>query len=179
MGLLQIGIGLAVLIALRVYMGFGTLVPQVAEQIGGLHSWYRVVALMFTETALTMLVMSLLLGCMFPLVARVAVDSLENVGRRIGFLYASNTVGSILGSVVVGFGLLPWLGMRGAFLSLVALNLALGTFVVLRQQRERLGLAAAGVAAVAIVASFWVLPSAPSRRSSSRAMASSSSTRRR
>jgi spermidine synthase len=157
-GVIQIAIGFAVLVALRIYMGFDTFVPAAAAQIGGLTSWRQVVVLMFTETGLTMLVMSLLLGAMFPLVARVAVDSLDSVGERIGFVYVANTVGSILGSVFVGFGLLPWLGMRGAFLTLVIANLSLGVFVVSRQQRTGAGRWIALAGGVAILASFWILP---------------------
>jgi spermidine synthase len=48
--------------------------------------------------------------------------------RRAGIAYAINTIGCIVGPIVAGFGLLPWLGERGALLALAlplfALSLA-------------------------------------------------------
>ena len=38
--------------------------------------------------------------------------------RRAGIAYAINTVGCIVGPLVAGFGLLPWLGERGALMAL-------------------------------------------------------------
>jgi spermidine synthase len=60
--------------------------------------------------------------------------------------------------VVVGFGLLPWLGMRGAFLTLLGANLALGAGLTLTASRAALGLAAAGCAAATAVAAWLLVP---------------------
>lgn len=53
------------------------------------------------------------------------------VGERIGQLYALNTVGSALGSLVAGFVLISFLGLQRAALTLALLNLALGVAVIL------------------------------------------------
>jgi predicted membrane-bound spermidine synthase len=154
-GIAQFGVAAAVVLSLRIYIGFENLVPAVAERIGGLSSWGQVVVLMFTEAGLTMFATTLLLGAMFPLVARVAVESLDAVGQRIGMVYVWNTLGSILGSLIVGFGLLPWLGMRGAFLALVGGNLAAGALVLARERGRGPGLVAAPAA---LVVAFLALP---------------------
>ena len=77
----------------------------------------------------------ILLGCLVPPSALIAaaLPLLVCAARALhsseafGALYASNTLGSLLGSLLVGFVLLPWLGARGAgaLLQLGCLALAL------------------------------------------------------
>ena len=55
---------------------------------------------------------ALLMGFTFPL-ANAHVQRLEDdVGRRAGALYLANTLGNVTGSLLVGFVLLPWLGVQ-------------------------------------------------------------------
>jgi len=155
----QLALGASVVAALRIYRSFEHLVPALAERIGGLASWSHVIALIFSEAALTMLLSTLLLGAMFPFVARAVVDSLDVVGRRIGVAYFANTLGSIAGSAVVGFVALPALGVRGAFLALVLVNLALAAALALSGAPRRTSLPLAALAAAsAVVAFLWIPP---------------------
>jgi spermidine synthase len=131
LGWVQMGIGAAVGVALLVYMRFDTLVPAAASTLGGLGSWPRAIALIFAEAGVTLLVTTILFGATFPLVARSVVDSIDSVGSRIGIAYTANTLGAILGSVAVGFYVLPALGVRGAFVALIYANVALGALLVL------------------------------------------------
>ncbi|HEX5066207.1 MAG TPA: fused MFS/spermidine synthase [Myxococcota bacterium] len=157
-GAVQLAVALSVLAALRIYMSFERLVPALGEKLGGLASWSHVVALIFSEAVLTMLATTLLLGCMFPFVARAVVDSLDVVGRRIGAAYVVNTLGSIAGAALVGFVALPALGVRGAFLALVVVNLALGAALALAAAPRRAALPVAALAALAAVAAFAWIP---------------------
>lgn len=61
-----------------------------------------------------------LMGFAFPLANSAIQDAERTVGRRAGFLYLSNTVGAVLGSLAAGFLLLPWLGMQGSATVLMA-----------------------------------------------------------
>jgi spermidine synthase len=117
-----------------------------------------VIALIFGQASSTMLVTTLLLGAMFPLVAKTVVDSLGQVSRRIGTVYVGNTLGSIAGSLVVGFGLLPLLGLRGSFLALVALNLCVGVAVTVIAASRDVGRAVAVAGAAALGLAFLVVP---------------------
>ncbi|MCI0339784.1 MAG: fused MFS/spermidine synthase [Planctomycetales bacterium] len=56
---------------------------------------------------------TLLMGASFPFLVRGCAPALARVGRRVGGLYAANTVGSILGAFLGGFALVPLLGIRG------------------------------------------------------------------
>jgi len=154
----QVAIGLSVVAALGVYQNFEGLIPVIARAEGGVTSFSNAVTLIFTEASLVLLVTTLLLGAMFPLVTRVAVDSLRTMGRRIGIVYLLNTIGSILGSLLVGFFVLPALGMRNSFLLLLLMNLALGTALALRGAKAVAGASVGVIAGVAAVAAFLFVP---------------------
>ncbi len=68
---------------------------------------------------LLMLGPTIVLGATFPLVGKIYTRSINHLGKSIGFAYAINTVGALLGSFSAGFILIPLLG-KEAGLSLVA-----------------------------------------------------------
>jgi spermidine synthase len=157
LGVVQVAIGASVVVALLIYVEFETLVPSIGNALGQLTSWPRVIALIFAEAGLIMLTTTFLLGMVFPLVARIAVDALGLVGHRIGVAYLANTLGSILGVLAVGFLALPALGMRGAFLCLVSINIGLGCLLCAFALPSRARLAVAGIAAAAISGAFLLV----------------------
>ena len=157
LGAVEILTGASVVGGLALYARYDRLVPAAAAAMGGLGSWPRVVALVFGEAGAALLPTTLLLGATFPLVARLVVDGLDGLGRRLGAAYVWNTVGSILGAVVAGFGLLPLLGMRDAFLTLALMNLAVGAFLAVAEGR-RAGAVTAALAAAAGAAALALVP---------------------
>ncbi|MBM4268560.1 MAG: hypothetical protein FJ144_18440 [Deltaproteobacteria bacterium] len=130
LGIVEIAIGLSVVLSLLLYANLDRLIPLVVDRLGGIESWGRVVALIFSEAGSVLFVTTFLFGVSFPLVARAAVDAVSVVGERIASVYAWNTTGSILGSLLVGFFLIPLLGLVGTFFILVFLNLALGVVLL-------------------------------------------------
>ncbi len=96
-------------------------------------------------------------GVQFPLLLALLGRGRENVGREVGLAYAWNTVGSIIGSLAGGFGLMPLLTAPGTWRLAVALLLVLGggaLVLSLRLERQlgRLWLAAsAGALAVVML----------------------------
>jgi spermidine synthase len=157
LGVVQLAIGASVVVALTIYVEFEALVPSIGTALGRLTSWPRVIALIFSEAGLVMLGTTFLLGMVFPLVARIAVDALGVVGHRIGVAYLANTLGSIIGALAVGFLVLPAWGMRNAFLGLVSVNIGLGFALCAVALRWRSRLALAGLAAAAIAGAFAIV----------------------
>ena len=61
---------------------------------------------------LILLVPTSMMGATLPLLARHAVRSEDEIGRRIGGLYAVNTAGAVGGTLLAAFALIPTLGLR-------------------------------------------------------------------
>ena len=66
------------------------------------------------------------MGAQFPIVIKLLATKIETVGQNVGRAYAFNTVGTILGSFLAGFILIPMLGLQTTLLSVVFLNVLLG-----------------------------------------------------
>lgn len=80
-------------------------------------------------------------GGIFPAVLQLHARRLEHVGTSVGTVYASNTVGTIVGAAAAGFVLIPAFGMLQTVVAIAILEVALGALVlfavVLRGQRLR------------------------------------------
>lgn len=158
LGCVELAIGVSVIGSLLLYMRLLHWIPRAVTALGGLDSWGRAIALVFGVAGACLLATTLLFGATFPLVARAVVDSVRSVGRRIGFAYTVNTLGAILGAVVVGFLVLPVLGLRGSFLVLIGVNLAIGVLAVASSTSRRAAGLAAGLAAAALAAAVLLVP---------------------
>jgi spermidine synthase len=84
---------------------------------------------------LLLLVPSVLSGISFPLAIRMAVDRPSLVGSRVGSMYAMNTVGGIVGSLLVGFLFLPHMGLQKSLLLYTALGVFIGGSALLFLER--------------------------------------------
>jgi len=74
------------------------------------------------------------LGCTTPCIVRLGLREAERVGRTVGVFYAVSTAGSVAGTVLAGFFLIPWLGVSLAFIAVggVLIALAAGYFLLFR-----------------------------------------------
>jgi spermidine synthase len=79
----------------------------VGGEPGALASLFRL-----SGAFLLLLAPTALMGATLPLLARHAVRRDDEVGPRVGALYAINTAGAIAGTVVAAFWLLPAIGLR-------------------------------------------------------------------
>ncbi|WP_434380004.1 fused MFS/spermidine synthase [Melittangium boletus] len=79
-------------------------------------------------------------GVQFPLLLALLGRGNEQVGRQVGLAYAWNTVGSIVGSLAGGFGLLPLLSAPGVWRLVGGLLVVLGLGALgLSWRQERVG----------------------------------------
>ncbi len=93
---------------------------------------------------------TILLGGAFPAAARLAAGA-EHVGRGVGTVFALNTAGGILGTMMTGFVLIPALGLVGSLGVLAVTGSLLGAIALWQGATGRLT-AGALVAGVAILA---------------------------
>jgi spermidine synthase len=132
-GLLEIGIGV-----------FCLLVPVLLPVV---ESVYRALArglgLSFLAFSLAQFALILvlflppttLMGATLPILSRVFTTDDGSLGRRVGFLYALNTFGAVVGTALAGYVLLPALGMRTTLVLAAAVNLVVGALIVLADRR--------------------------------------------
>jgi spermidine synthase len=162
-GALELGIGVsaflvpaALRLATPLYVAlFG---GSDAFEIGGLTTALFYVACSFVILMLP----TAFMGATLPLLARHAVHSESQLGSRVGALYATNTAGAVIGTLLAGFVLLPRLGLHATVLLAVAGNGLVFVLAVLASRGAPEVAAAAEGAAPLPRPSFaeggWVLP---------------------
>ncbi|HMC29160.1 MAG TPA: fused MFS/spermidine synthase, partial [Verrucomicrobiae bacterium] len=79
---------------------------------------------------------AMLLGSIFPLLCRLAISPDDLAGRRVSLLYASNILGSVLGSLGIGFILMQHLGLREIALLLGAASTVIGLILLVFSSRS-------------------------------------------
>lgn len=111
-------------------------------------------------SALVVLAPALILGALFPTAAAVYQAGRREAGASVGGIYAANTVGSIAGSLLTGFVLIPAIGALGAILLGAALNLGIGILALLLGEgpRQRRLVLAVSALAFGIVFVAFALP---------------------
>ncbi len=128
--------------ALAALVGFAMLDELPGWHLKLLHHTEPTVPLVFgLDAAFVVLVVSgpaLLSGMVFPLVVHLLQRGPDGVARTVGSLYGFNTVGSIAGSMLAGFLLLPVLGLGGGIRVLAAGSLAVGVALAVAAHRARL-----------------------------------------
>src|SRR5580765_4333873 len=74
---------------------------------------------------------TMLMGATLPVLSRFFVRSFAQFGRRVGDLYATNTLGAVIGCAAGGFFLIPTLGMRMTVFVAASVNLVIAAAILL------------------------------------------------
>ena len=137
-GILQAAIGVSALMALPL---FGD-IPFVNRWV--YQNWSMEFASI--QWSVFLVIFSLLfvptfcMGGQFPIVIRLVARKLDTLGHSIGKVYASNTIGTIVGSFLAGFVLIPWVGIQNTILVAVMLNMLIGLALLVMSPRLSLNL---------------------------------------
>ena len=116
----------------------------------------------FFECAIILFIPTLLMGIVFPLIACIAKTREESGSRVIGNIYFVNTLGAIVGSIVAGFILVPFIGCKGSIMLLSSGYLITSLIVLLLIYNTPVKqVAAVIIALVPIGASLFFLPEDP------------------
>ena len=128
-GILEAGVGV-----------YGFLVPwifamaqKVYGPIFGLNESYPFVfnLVLFFLSFVLLVFPTLLMGATLPVLSRFFVRSFAQFGRRVGDLYATNTLGAVIGCAAGGFFLIPTLGMRKTVYVAATVNLVIAAVIVI------------------------------------------------
>jgi spermidine synthase len=77
-----------------------------------------------------------MLGSVLPLLCQLSVAADENAGRGVSLIYVSNILGSVLGSLGIGFVLLQYFGLRQISLQLGFATVLTGGLVLILGRQE-------------------------------------------
>lgn len=119
--LVQMAIGLssALFIPLigRLPIIFGDILPYIR------HSYNLVITVDFLLCFAAMLIPVIFIGISFPMAGNIYTQKLSVLGKSIGDIYAINTIGSVTGSIITGFFLMPAIGVQNTILTAVCVNI--------------------------------------------------------
>jgi len=118
----------------------------------------RMVLLQVALCVVVQLPATLVLGALFPLLARLVAAAGSRPGAAVGRVYFANTIGCAAGAFLAGFVLVPALGLRDTLALAAAVNL-LSAALVLVAQRTLAGVArTAAVLPVVAAAALLTVP---------------------
>ncbi|PIQ98697.1 MAG: spermidine synthase [Nitrospinae bacterium CG11_big_fil_rev_8_21_14_0_20_45_15] len=83
----------------------------------------------FLDSSALMLVPTALIGMSFPILIKIVAEDRDHIGQGTGWIYAFNTLGAIMGSLLAGFLLLPKLGVQNSLAAISALNMLAGVLL--------------------------------------------------
>ena len=75
------------------------------------------------------------MGAAFPLAGRVYTRSVAGAGKSIGYAYAINSIGAVIGAFSAGFILVPFLGKENGIRLVVCIQLVAALFVIINGMR--------------------------------------------
>ena len=116
------------------------LAKQILPLFGPLVAYPRLteLTLPFLYSFCLLIVPSTVMGIGFPLAVQQWCALRRRAGRTTGVVYGINTTGGVLGGVITGFALIPFLGVQLSIVLLGLLLLWLGTVIAFRySQTER------------------------------------------
>jgi spermidine synthase len=119
------------------------------------NSFWQLQSIEFAMIVFIVLPPTILMGAAFPLAGRLFVKKSVSVGKSVGTLYASNTIGNILGSFAGGFILLPLFGVENTLFIAVLINIAVGGIFFFRSRSlslMRQGMVTVSAILVAVIA---------------------------
>ena len=130
----EIGIGITALAASALMLNISPFYIQIHAVIGD--SPIALAAARFILAFLILIVPTVLMGATLPILSRVLIRRLTNVGHELGGLYAINTLGAVAGAMAAGFLLIRFLGLQGTVYLAVAGNLGVGFFALMLSRPE-------------------------------------------
>jgi predicted membrane-bound spermidine synthase len=126
--------GLSLIIALSavgtLLIPWATRTVLLATDPLGLRAGAFVSALVLFSPSLT------LLGMVGPFAIKLSTSRLDGIGNSAGSIYAVSTLGSVLGTLILGFFLFPLVGSRQIFIGLGLLLFILAVVIAIYEQKK-------------------------------------------
>jgi spermidine synthase len=164
LGINQILIGL---LSIFLLLAFTWIAPKISAHRSMFGTWIHEAGREYLFFFLILLPPVTLMGITYPLVSKLANNNIEKLGRKMGYLGFLDTIGSVLGSFVAGFLMVPFLGVVKSFVLVVLINLLLGIAIFLYhpfvKQKAKGGIIVCTIILAGFM--FWIMPKSPNTRS--------------
>ncbi|MEE3329081.1 MAG: fused MFS/spermidine synthase, partial [Myxococcota bacterium] len=92
----------------------------------------------FLRTSMAFIILvipTFLMGGTLPVITRLLVRQDDQFGVRLSWLYGSNTLGAVVGTLLAGFILIPTIGVWNSQLAAVAFNVLIGVLALVIDRR--------------------------------------------
>jgi spermidine synthase len=119
---------------------------------------FESIGALFGSAVLVVLPVTIAMGIAFPTSSELLGDERARAGSASGWLLAANTVGAILGSLLIPFVLMPAIGSPAIIVGLVMANSVMGIALAIRARPPSRRALATGVAITVAVALIAVTP---------------------
>ena len=154
LGMCQFGIVISILLTLPFYEKIPYLIWSAfgeGSRSEGAYTSYLMLQLYYVF--LVMILPTIFMGMSLPIASRIAVTQVKESGRKVGGVFALNTIGTVFGSLVTGLILIPFVGIKSSIEIVLLLNLALVVLILLSNKKSNYKLIL-GLLAVFVLASF-------------------------
>lgn len=143
LGVIEVLIGVFAVLAIPILSHSSPVFQRMAGvSLDSMLPW-KWIGMRFINSLAVMLVPTVLMGMAFPLASKIYTRDLDRVGTALGRVYAVNTIGGVLGSVIAGFALIPLIGVQHGIVLIAAINVVVGAVLILSESgathRVRLG----------------------------------------
>jgi spermidine synthase len=122
-GVLEIGVGLSALMLPMVWQG---LTPIFQALYRSPIPFVDLAVWRFVLSFVSLCVPTTFMGATLPVITQGLIAQVNQVGQRVGRLYAINTLGAMLGALVSGFLLIGLIGIRATTFIAVTFNVGVG-----------------------------------------------------
>jgi spermidine synthase len=129
----QFGIVIFLFITLPIYSRLPYYFLILANYFPREYSYFNLY--LFSQLAIcfsVILIPTILMGISLPALIKTAVKDIKVLGNNTGFIYSLNTLGAVVGSLVAGFFLIPYLGIKMTVDFGIAIYFLIGFFFILR-----------------------------------------------
>jgi spermidine synthase len=99
-----------------------------------------------------MLLPATLIGATLPLMGMILISDLRNTGTTVGKIYAVNTLGNVLGALLPGLLIMPFMGIQKGIILIAALNMCLGIVILFSRWKHAFAVVSATAGIFLIIA---------------------------
>jgi spermidine synthase len=141
LGFCQFGIVISILLTLPFYEKIPYLIwSEFGTRIRTDGAYTSYLMHQFYYVFLVMILPTIFMGMSLPIASRIAVRKVNESGRKVGRVFALNTIGTVAGALLTGLVLIPSIGIKSSIEIILLLNLILVVFILFSTSKPNLKL---------------------------------------